>query len=150
MIIKYSQDKTQAKGFTLIELMLVVAILGIIAAVAIPSYLGSIQKSRRTDATETLMRLAVAQENFYMQNSRYALDITGLNNGSGDSTQGYYDITASGCTDSDSIKTCFILRATAKSASVQADDKDCAIFTIDSHNKRSAKNDSGVTTSDCW
>lgn len=66
------KTKWQQKGFTLMELMIVVAIIGIIAAIAIPSYNESTDKTRRRDAQAALMGLASAMERFYTQNSTYA------------------------------------------------------------------------------
>ncbi|MDX1634639.1 MAG: type IV pilin protein [Marinobacter sp.] len=60
------------KGFTLLELMIVVAILGIIAAIAIPSYQQYVQNARATDAQGALMSLASRLERFHTQNSTYA------------------------------------------------------------------------------
>jgi type IV pilus assembly protein PilE len=58
-------------GFTLIELMVAVAILAIIVALAYPSYLESIRKSRRADAKTALLDLATRQERFFSVNSIY-------------------------------------------------------------------------------
>lgn len=58
-------------GFTLIEVMIVVAILGILAAIAIPSYMDSTTKSRRADAQSALQGLGQAMERFYTENGTY-------------------------------------------------------------------------------
>lgn len=58
-------------GFTLIELMIVVAIIGILAAIAYPSYQSYVEKTRRTDAQGALMSFANAMERYYTQNNTY-------------------------------------------------------------------------------
>ena len=59
-------------GFTLIELMIVVAIIAIIAAIAYPSYSNYVYRARRADAQEMLMRVAAAQERYYTNMNNYA------------------------------------------------------------------------------
>lgn len=59
------------KGFTLIELMIVVAIVGILAGIAYPSYIDSVQKSRRSDATGALMGFANAMERRFTETNSY-------------------------------------------------------------------------------
>ena len=58
-------------GFTLIELMMVVAIVGVLAAIAIPSYQDSIVKSRRADAKAALSELSVFMERYYTAKGCY-------------------------------------------------------------------------------
>lgn len=59
-------------GFTLIELMIAVVIIGILAAVAYPSYQDSINKSRRAEGKSALLKAAQVQERFFTDQNRYA------------------------------------------------------------------------------
>lgn len=69
-------------GFSLIELMIVVAVVAVLAGVAYPSYQASVTKSRRSDAQSALMSFAQAMERFYTSNGTY------VGAGSGGSTTG--------------------------------------------------------------
>lgn len=71
------RDTKRQSGFTLVELMIVVVIVGILAAVAIPSYQSSIQKSRRADAQGALQQFRQAMERFYSQRYTYQGAATG-------------------------------------------------------------------------
>jgi type IV pilus assembly protein PilE len=64
-------------GFTLIELMIVVVIIGVLAAIAYPSYQDQARKTRRADAKAALMELASRQEKYFAQCSTYTTNITG-------------------------------------------------------------------------
>ena len=64
-----------SKGFTLIELMIAVAIIAIIVAVAIPSYSAYVTKSRRSDAKVSLMTVSQLQETYFADNNKYAVGI---------------------------------------------------------------------------
>ena len=64
-------------GFTLIELMIAVAILGIIAAVALPSYQNYVRDANRAAAKAIIYESAQFMEQFYTENNRYDQDLAG-------------------------------------------------------------------------
>ncbi|MBK1731990.1 hypothetical protein CKO41_09340 [Thiococcus pfennigii] len=64
--------RVRPRGFTLIELMITVAIVGILAAIAYPSYQEQIRKARRADAQAALLELAQFMERYYTMNNTYA------------------------------------------------------------------------------
>lgn len=64
--------KHKAMGFTLIEVMIAVVVIGILAAIAYPSYIEQVRKSRRADATTALLTAAQTLERFYTENNTYA------------------------------------------------------------------------------
>ncbi len=68
--------KTKQKGFTLIELMITVAIIAILAAVAIPNYSAYVKRGKAAEATSTLALLKNRMEQYYQDNKTY-LDIVG-------------------------------------------------------------------------
>lgn len=66
--------KKTNQGFTLIELMLVVAILGILAAIAYPNYMEYLQRSNRSEGQAQLNDVSARQERYYSQNNTYITD----------------------------------------------------------------------------
>lgn len=64
-------------GFTLIELMVVVAIISILATLAFPSYMDSVRKSNRADAKSTMLQVASHEERYYTENNVYG-SLTGI------------------------------------------------------------------------
>ena len=146
-------------GMTLIELIIAVAIIAILAAIAIPNYERYVSKSNRVDATTEIMKLAAAQEKFYLQNNSYATEpllaayITG---GTTLETQsGYYGVAVTG---KDGLATPlayqqgYVLTLTPPTTSRQfAKDKACRDIIMDQTGKGTSKNDAGTdSTDECW
>jgi len=102
------------KGFTLVELMVVLAIISILAAVVVPSYQSQVQRSVRGDGMSTLLDMMRAQENFFANDYTYTTDLTELNYTDPFVTDGGdYRITASQCDDGSALTACVKLTATA-------------------------------------
>lgn len=71
------------RGFTLIELMITVAIVAILASVAVPAYTDQVRKSRRSDAQSFAADVAARQQQFLLDRRAYAVSITGAPSANG-------------------------------------------------------------------
>ena len=78
LFLDYKQVRVQVRGFTLIEMMIVVAVIGILSAIAFPSYASHIQKSRRVDAKNAVLDLAGREERYFSINNAYTNDAAAL------------------------------------------------------------------------
>jgi type IV pilus assembly protein PilE len=139
--------RTGAAGFSLIELMVTVLVIGILSAIALPSYMDSVRKSRRTEARTALLDIAGREERFYnMNNSTYTASPTAL----GYSTftpvgSGYYNVTV-GAPVVAGVPT-YILKATPVATSSQAQDLGCTEFDLDNTGLQTAL---GGDAANCW
>jgi len=129
----------KARGFTLIELMITVAVIAIIASIAYPSYQEQIQKTRRSEAKAALMDAAARVERHYTQFGNYAGAIATPTT----TENGYYTITFTPAVGA-SPQTYSI---TATRAGQQASDK-CGNFTILQDQSKSVAGGS-LTAADC-
>lgn len=151
MIGRLTSNKSSDSGFTLIELMIVLAIVSILAAVAFPSYKDSINRSRRSDGLIAVEKAAAMQEQHYFQANQYATDINDIGgvNGVLTSPEQHYLITTSSTTPTLD----FTVTATAQSTGAKADEE-CYFIRISNTGLRTAhkKSDSGFTTnqSNCF
>ena len=82
-----------SKGFTLIELMIVVAIIGILAAIAIPNFLKYQCKAKQSEAKANLGSIRVAQEAYYAEYDKYIDGVTGYGFDTKGTTRYTYNVT---------------------------------------------------------
>lgn len=136
-----------AAGFTLIEVLIVVVIVGILMAVALPAYQGTLQKGRRSDAKSALMDVANRQEQHMLDRNTYTLDMTELGFAADPyiSEEGHYSIDAAAC--GAGIASCYVLTATPQAGSPQATDTRCTTFVLTSAGSKTA---TGTTQNECW
>lgn len=136
------------KGFTLIELMIVVAIIGIIAAIAYPSYMESVRKSNRSDAKVQLTDVAQRLQRCYTTYSKYNHADCGVYKqlSEGDakivSREGFYGITLADISD-----TTYTLTATPEAGKAQENDAKCTTLTLTNSGVRDA---TGSYPEGCW
>lgn len=139
-------------GFSLLELLVVISVAGILAAIALPAYRESIRKSGRTGARGALMDVALRQEQFFLNNRSYSDSLAGLglpdpyvvNNRSetvaSTDAAGVYTITLANVTG-----TSYDAVATAVNDQVK---DNCGNFTLTSTGTKQVSGSMG--SSDCW
>jgi type IV pilus assembly protein PilE len=152
-----------SRGFTLIEIMIVVVVISILAAIAFPSYRDSVRKSRRAEAKASLLEAAQILERCFTEFNTYTgppppngcsiLTDTDAD-GTGDTInltsdtaplngEGYYTITTNPGAETLTGNT-YRLTATPTSVGGQNQDTRCATFTLDQAGVK------GATNTDCW
>lgn len=144
-------------GFSLVELLVTLAILSIITTFAVGSYRQYLVRANRVDATAALLRIASGQEKHYAQNGEYAGDADlaaappeGL--GIAGTERGFYTLAITPAADGLAVG--YTATATADSSGGQQDDEDCRVFSINERGLRGAETSDGGTgpevTERCW
>jgi type IV pilus assembly protein PilE len=145
-----------ARGFTLIELMIAVAIIGILVKLAYPAYTQSVKKSRRPSAKTALLDLAQREERFMSTNNAYSVTATPdlgystgttfpINVSSGSSAYYQLSVTVTAAT----ATTAAYFKGTATRINAQTADAECGDYSIDSTGAQTIANATS-TAAACW
>lgn len=142
------RDKTR-RGFTLIEMMIVVVVIAILAVLVLPSYQGVVMKARRTDAKTALTTASQTLERYSTENP-----LTGYANATVSDTAGATVIARATTDDghyrltlTDKTATGYVLSAVPQGA--QANDG-CKTFTLNQRGERGVSADATRSARDCW
>jgi len=143
-----SERRARAAGFTLVELMIVVAIVAILAAIAVPIYSTYITRSKLTEAQNNLSALRVSMEQYFQDNRQYTstacralMPTPALANG-GNSIAKYFTYSC------EATATSYMITATGNSGTPVANFQ----YTIDNNNNRATPQTNGWYTgaTHCW
>jgi type IV pilus assembly protein PilE len=142
------------RGVTLVELLTVLVVIAILAAIAFPSYRSFVISSQRADARTALLQVQAAEEKFYLQNNRYSDDVVGGLGLTGTSEHGLYTVrTDAGPPDpanpaADPLVSGYVAKATPVAGKGQDQDAKCTGLTIDSVGTKGSTGT--ATAAECW
>jgi type IV pilus assembly protein PilE len=143
------------RGFTLIELMIAVAVVSILATIAVASYTSQVQKSRRTDARSALLDLAGREEKLFSTANAYSALPSDLGYGAVGTPwpitvgSGYYQVTVTSPDPTQPAGTpSYVITAVPVPGSTQANDTTCTQLSVNELGAQSAIPAANTTT--CW
>lgn len=138
------KSRGEAEGFSLIELMIAVAIMAILASIAYPSYVRYVARSNRSAAESFMLEVASRQERYLVDARQYAPDLATLNMTVPTTVSPNYSITIINVTSSPPG---YVIQATPL-GNQAVNDTNCANLTIDNTGNKAASGPGGMSA--CW
>lgn len=152
-------SRGRPKGFTLIDLMVAVAVVAILSVIAYPGYTEAVRKMRRAEARAALMQLMQQEERYYSQTGSYMPFTSASTNANAmkfrwwigaSATGSAYEIKGAICGAGESTSTCIMLTATPGTANVNSSYRDpvCGSLILNSYGIKST--DPSTDSPKCW
>jgi len=152
------------RGFTLIEVLITIAIVGILAAIALPAYDRYVRQTNRTSAKSAVEKMRGLQEAYYSNNKGYSNNLTDLGYASNPATidkTGEEVAAGSGSAkyqvsintlSAGTMKYCANCdyEIVAVPQGTQTKDTDCAVMWFNSRGQKGSENTAGTATTNCW
>ncbi len=133
--------RTNSSGFSLMELMIALAIVGILARIAIPAYTDQVRKTRRADAQSVLLELTQSLERFYTNNNTFVGATLPITQAPKEGATKYYNLSFTAA----QTATAFSIRAVPIAGSDQASDR-CGTMTITNAGVKTVS----TSATGCW
>lgn len=145
------KQKRRSQGITLIEILIALAIIGVIAAIGYPSYISYYAQSYRADVLREIARAVNRQESFYADQLTYTADMKELGYDTDPYTSESGNYTIDVVTDSSTdLEQEFLIRATAKTAQAE-NDPSCVTMSMNHLGEKfSEDKDKNDTSQTCW
>ncbi len=147
--------RSSCTGFTAIELLIVVVLIGVLAGMALPAYRAHVLRANRAEARAALLALATTQEKFYLQCHTYAAALDGSSPTSCSpvnlrfpetSERGYYAIEVNAATAG-----AWSATASAVATGPQHEDRKCRVFRLNSQGLKTARDATDASSGgECW
>lgn len=131
------------RGFTLIELVVTIAILGILVAIAYPAYQEQIRKSRRPEGQGALVELANVQQQYFSDNFTFTSTLSDLGYTSATTLGGHYTLSVP-------VASASVFTVRAAPIGAQALDTHCAQMDLTNTGQKTSKDSGSTATTDCW
>jgi len=132
----------KVRGFTLIELMIVVAVVGVLAAIALPSYGRYLDRAAIADGKSALLAAAQQMERCFTRTDSYHLCVADF-----DSEQGFYSVTANTNPESPTV---YSLTAQASQNGRPKNPADCKTLRMNQVGQRGSGTDVNTDDDECW
>ncbi len=141
---KHAGRRGCAAGFTLIELMITVAVMGVLAAIAYPSYMRYVARGNRSAAQSFMLEVTSRQERYLLDGRQYAPDLPTLGMTVPDTVSPNYTVSITNVT---AAPPGYVVQA-APIGGQASNDANCGTLTIDGTGAKAASGPGGVAN--CW